>query len=376
MHSLYASRLSGFASHMEKCHLSNAERSDYCDAEYYVKDKRERYTDSNVDTKRALDAVKSTSSWCISADGYPLLGPPDSFVVAKLEGRKPRLQSSFLPPRTKILVRMKRAKPSGHALENIAWERPPAAAGNPNARLVTDNDGEYFSTDPLTHGKWSEDYWIRINDIHLAVEVCTIDKSSPAYSKLMNFDSTLYFPFDYYKFYTGNAKAGGRRAEAVTEVAPRTPLVGFNFFFDDAAFFNKSHSKPTSYRGWLPKQVNRITLLLNGRIIFFPRGLSSLIGVGNKSKLVHKQYQKYLKMRRLLDRKAGPPLPSVNSYRIFLPIDLTAFPSGGTLTVAIEFSDESCPSGLNTLLYTSERGAIKRVLRNKIPEWSFVESIR
>ncbi len=44
--------------------------------------------------------------------------------------------------------------------------------------------------------------------------------------------------------------------------------------------------------------------------------------------------------------------------------------------MAIEFSDESCPTGLNTLLYTSERGAIKRVLRNKIPEWSFVESIR
>ncbi len=236
-----------------------------------------------------------------------------------------------------MLVRMKRAKPSGHALENIAWMRLPGA-GNENTRVVTDNYKEYFSSDPLTSGACSEDYWIRINDKHLAVEVCTLDKSSPAYSRLMNFEATLYFPFDYYKFYSGNAQAGGRHTEAVTEVAPRTPLVGFNFFFDDATFFNKTNAKPTSYRGWLPKQVNRMTFQQNGRTIFFPRGLSSL-GVGNRSKLVHKQYQKYLKIRRLLDQKAPPPLPSLNSYRIFLPIDLTAFPNGGRLTVRIEFTD-------------------------------------
>ncbi len=46
------------------------------------------------------------------------------------------------------------------------------------------------------------------------------------------------------------------------------------------------------------------------------------------------------------------------------------------MTVNVELTDESCPAGFHTLLYTSERGAIKRVLRNKIPEWSFVESIR
>ncbi len=374
MHSLYASRLSGFASHMEKSHLSNAERSEYCDAEYYVKDKTDRYTESNVDHKKALRAVRGASSWCISADGYPFLGPPDSFIVSKLEGRKPRLQSSFLPPRTKILVRMKRASPSGHALENIAWERLQGAGAN--ARALTDNDGDYFSTGAIDDGKWSEDYWIKIKDINLAVEVCTIDKNSPAYNRLMKFESTIFFPFDYYKFYTQNAMAGGRYTEAVAEVAPRTPLVGFNFFFADAAFFNKTNSKPTSYRGWLPKEVKRMTFQLNGRTLFFPKGLSSLLGVGNRSKLVHKQYQKYLKMRNILDRKAGSPLPSLNSYRIYIPIDLTAFPDGGRMSVKVEFTDDSCPQGLHTLLYTAERGAIMRVVKNKIPEWSFVESTR
>ncbi len=96
-------------------------------------------------------------------------------------------------------------------------------------------------------------------------------------------------------------QAGGRYTEAVTEVAPRTPFVGFNFFFGDAAFFNKTSGKPTSYQGWLPKEVKRLTFKLNGRPIFFPCGLSSMIGVGNRCKLVNKQYQKYLKMRRLLD---------------------------------------------------------------------------
>ncbi len=101
-----------------------------------------------------------------------------------------------------------------------------------------------------------------------------------------------------------------------------------------------------------------------------------MLGLNNRCKLVNKQYQKYLKKRRILDRKAGSPLPSVNSYWIYIPIDVTAFPNGWRMSVKVEFTDESCLAGLHTLLYTAERGAIKRVLKNKLPEWSFVESIR
>ncbi len=97
MHSVYATRLAGFAQHMKKSHLSNAERSEYCDAKYYVKNKKERYTGGNAEHEKALTALSNTSARCISANGYPLLGAPDSLVVAKLEGRKPRLESSFLP---------------------------------------------------------------------------------------------------------------------------------------------------------------------------------------------------------------------------------------------------------------------------------------
>ncbi len=361
-------QLQGLFSYAQLAFMSARERERYFNIGYTVPDGEARFEIGNEENKKALSTMTfgatrtaaTPRSATLSCAGVPLMGYPRCFQLSKLQKKREVPTYPFLPPRTKLMIKLVRQDPVYRNVEKIKSE---------NA-THSNNDAVYFDM-AETYDDDLAEISLDIKDIYISGEIIRVDKGKlPESFSTSNLNYMMDLPLSC----TQRIPQGQSHGTISFPMEEDIELAFFAFAFEEQLYFKKSSKRHCSHRMTVPKNLKKIQFFFDADEILMVDGLSGLEGTEKDGNLKLQVFYEYLRERDWLDLDFPDLFPRGQKmgYRAIIPLDMTPYINArGTreLNVVYHFESTGAPKNIMGVCIRVGEGRFTRKVDAGIKRW-------